>query len=245
MTWLSSPAPRPGARQRLICFAHAGGSAHFYRGWAEALPDLEVHAVHYPGRAHRIDEPTATDLRGLAGEIAEGIRHLNDRPLALFGHSMGAVVAFETALRLRETGVRVSHVFASAARAPQLPGVPIGDGGPLDEDAVAEALIALGGTDAQALADPMLRELILPYVCADLIMLDAYVHRPGSRLDCPVTAIVGDADQQVGAAHADAWAEVTSGPFRRRIVSGDHFYLTPRPPFALIGEALSPLSTHA
>ncbi|MFJ4186379.1 thioesterase II family protein [Kitasatospora sp. NPDC089509] len=239
-TWLKCPVPRPEATHRLVCFPHAGGSASFFHGWARHLPEYEIHAVCYPGRAARLDEAPATDLHRLAGDIADTLQSLPDeRPMAFLGHSMGAVVAYETARRLQAAGRPVVHLYASGARAPHLAHPDGGsDTTDMDDEAIADALVSLGGTDAELLSDPDLRELVLPYVCGDFRMFDAYRHRPGPLLACPVTAIAGDADPQVGRAHAAAWAAVTEGSFHHHTVPGDHFYLIPRPPLAVLAQGL-------
>ncbi|MFF3209729.1 thioesterase II family protein [Streptomyces sp. NPDC002886] len=240
MTWLKCPEPRPLATHRLVCFPHAGGSASFFHEWARELPEYEVHAVCYPGRAARLGEPLPTDLHQLAGEIAEAVLPLLDRPVAFLGHSMGAVVAYETARLLQAAGRPVSHLYASGARAPQLAHRPEPGRGAqeMDDEDIADALTALGGTDAELLADPDFRELVLPYVCGDFRMFDAYEHRPGPLLDSPVTAVAGDGDPQVSTADAAAWEAVTQGPFRHHTVPGDHFYLIARPPFAILSQGL-------
>ncbi|WP_274563194.1 thioesterase II family protein [Streptomyces spiramyceticus] len=236
--WLRCATPRSEAAYRLVCFPHAGGSAPFFHSWAEGLPEYEVHAVCYPGRASRLDEPLPTSLLPLAADIAEAVRPLLDRPVAFLGHSMGAVVAFETARLLQAEGHPVAHLFASGARAPHLAHPEGPEAAGMDDDAIADALVSLGGTDAELLADPDFRELVLPYVCGDFRMFDAYVHRLGA-LTCDVTAIAGDADPQVGTQHAAAWAEVTEGRFTHHTMPGDHFYLTSNPPFRLIEAAFS------
>jgi pyochelin biosynthetic protein PchC len=238
MTWLHCPRHRPYARQRLVCFPHAGGSASFFRDWGPALPSVEVHTVCYPGRAARIGDPPPTDLTALAEEIAAAVEPLtgDDLPVALFGHSMGSVVAFETARLLQARGAGLSHLYASGSRGPRLSRVrPEGSADVYDDpDAVTAELLALGGTDAELLADPDFRDLVLPYVLGDFRMFDAYEYRPEPRLTCPVTAIVGDADPQVSTVQSEAWREVTDGPFRHLTVPGDHFYLAHEPPFTLL-----------
>ncbi|UNO43712.1 thioesterase [Streptomyces sp. MST-110588] len=232
--WFQRLTARPGGRQRLICFPHAGGSAPFFRDWGERLPGTEVHSVRYPGRGERLAEPSPTDLGELGREIAEALTPLADLPLALFGHSMGAVVALETARALEERGIRPAHLFASGSRNAPLPAPEELDTED-DADAVCERLVALGGTDAEMAADPAFRELVLPYILSDSRMFTSYAHRPGPVLRCPVTTIVGDRDED---ADRRPWPELTDGGFCEHIVRGDHFYLIQEPPFALLRTAL-------
>ncbi|PKW00403.1 Surfactin synthase thioesterase subunit [Streptomyces sp. 1222.5] len=236
MTWLTCTVPRPEAPIALVCFPHAGGSAHVFREWAAAFPDIEVHAVSYPGRAHRIAEPVPSNLRRLAADIRDATRPLLHRPTAFLGHSMGAAVAFETALLLQRDGTPVSHLFASSCRALHLPRPTLPDGD--DGTAVLKALAELGGTEPEVLADPVLRDLVVPYVLGDLQMFDTYRYRPGDVLHCPVTAITGLTDIHVTPEQAAAWSAMTRGPFRCEPVLGGHFHLTHEPPFGMLRESL-------
>ena len=199
---------------------------------------MEVHTVCYPGRAARIGDPPPTDLTAMAEEIAAAVESLtgDDLPVALFGHSMGAVVAFESARLLQARGIGPSHLYASGSRSPHFSRVRPGTSADVydDPDAVTAQLLALGGTDAELLADAAFRDLVLPYVLGDFRMFDAYEYRPDPQLTCPVTAIVGDADPQVSTVQSAAWREVTDGPFRHLTVPGDHFYLAHEPPFPLL-----------
>jgi surfactin synthase thioesterase subunit len=234
-TWLSCPQPVAGPCNRLICFPHAGGAASFFRAWGTQLPEIEVHAVCYPGRAARIHESPASDLRTLAGDIAGAIASLegvDGAPLALFGHSMGAVVALETARTLEARGIAIAHLLVSGSRNGDRVDVEA-PAASHDEhaDAMVERLVELGGTDAEMAADPLFQELVLPYVRSDSQMFHAYMLRKTPRLTCPVTAIVGDVDVD---ADLRPWAELTSSTFREYVVSGDHFYLVGSPPCDLI-----------
>ncbi len=234
MSWLRCPDPRPWATTRLVCLPHAGGSAVAYRAWGKAAsPALEVHAVQYPGRADRMREPMMGDARQAARLIAAALAPLTDRPLALFGHSMGTILAYETALLLQARGAAPVHLFMSAAPPVHLRGDGRDPVAEKDDDGVIAELVSLGGTDAEALADPELRELVLPYIRADYRLVHGYEHRPGDRLTSPVTALVGEADSHAPVEKAARWNEVTDGECELRVFPGGHFYLNDQLPEVL------------
>jgi surfactin synthase thioesterase subunit len=219
---------------RFICFPHAGGSASFFRGWAAQLPEYQVYAVRYPGRGERIMESPPNDLLAMAAEVADAIAKQSRKPVVLFGHSMGAIVALECARNLSEADIPILHLFASGS----------GDGDEPEwcEDANEESdsdiirkLVELGGTDAQIASDPDFQKLVIPYVRADSAMFHAYRMNLRPTLSCPVTAIVGDADAD---ADRRPWHKLTAGVFKQLTVAGDHFYLISRPPIAVIRSAL-------
>ena len=240
MSWFRCPEPRPFATLRLVCFPHAGGSAVFFRPWAKAVsPAVEVHTVQYPGRADRLKDPLIRDIDRLSLLIAGAIAPLLDRPVAFFGHSMGASVAYETARVLQARGTSLVHFFASSASAPQVRN-PRGVSAMDDEMLVAE-MLKLGGTDAELFEDPEMRALVLPYVRNDFEALDLYRPKQGPPLNVPVTALVGDADPDVTPAHIERWAEVAGSSFKSLILPGDHFYLVPQQA-AVIREVLTTLN---
>ena len=235
--WLRAFHDAHEQARTLVCFPHAGGTAGQYFPLSAALaPDVRVLAVQYPGRQDRCTEPAFEDVALLANEIARLLAEPRPAsPPVLFGHSLGALVAFETATRLEHrygaapAGLIVSGMQAPYRRtAPRLPG----DG----EDAALEALLRLGGTDPAIAVHPELRAMILPALRSDLRAAAAY--RPGncpSLLSCPVTAWTGRDDELT---HGDvqAWAEHTTAGFHTRDFAGGHFYLNGFPP--LIVEAV-------
>ncbi|MFJ9041569.1 thioesterase II family protein [Streptomyces sp. NPDC102406] len=239
MLWTQIVEPRPFAGWRLVCFPHAGGSPYFFRDWGGALPWAEVHAVCYPGRAERFGEPCATDLTAMAREIAvELLAPDDDRPLALFGHSMGATVAYEVTRALEAAGRTVRHLFASGARAPQSHVPDSAAAATWDEAAITRTLVELGGTEPELLRNRAFVELVLPYIGADFRMLAAYGGGSARPLACPLTALVGADDPRVTAAQTAAWGEVTRGAFARHTLPGGHFYLEQAPPHEVLATVL-------
>ncbi|OYP16071.1 thioesterase [Streptomyces sp. FBKL.4005] len=231
--WLVCETARPDAPTRLVCFPHAGGSAAFYRSWGASLAEAEVYAVQYPGRADRLDEEPPHDLVRLAAGIADALEPLADRPLAFFGHSLGAPVALETARALQGRGLPVAHLFASGSRDAPLPTGLVAEE---DPDRLLEDLVRMGGTDAEMAADPIFQEVVLPYLIADGRMFHRYEMAAEPLLTCPVTTIVGDRDED---ADRRPWSALSTGPVREVGVPGNHFYLIADPPYALLRQTLA------
>jgi surfactin synthase thioesterase subunit len=224
--WIAYLRPRPEARLRLVCFPYAGGGASVYRGWQEALPGfIEVWPVQPPGREGRIREAPLTSVDALVdGFLDAHARDLEAAPYALFGHSMGATLAHETALRLvRRGGPPPLHLAVSARRAPHRPEhhPPIHD---LPEDEFRAELRRLNGTPQEVLDHPELMDLIGPMLRADFTLIETY--RPGDTppLDAPITAYGGLADPDVPRDDLEAWSECTRRRFRVGIFPGDHFF---------------------
>src|SRR5687767_9570102 len=120
--WILVPRPAISPRVRLLCFPHGGGSAHAYFAWPKHLPaDVEVCAVQLPGRGRRLREAPPTGIDQVLEPLWRAFQPLRDAPVAFFGHSLGALVAFEFARQLQARGVRLVHLFVSGATAPQLP----------------------------------------------------------------------------------------------------------------------------
>ncbi|WP_075736980.1 thioesterase II family protein [Streptomyces acidiscabies] len=215
--WLRQYHEAAHGAVRLVCFPFAGGSANYFLGLSRLLaPDVQVLAVQYPGRQDRRHEPCVESVPALAdGVVGELPPDGDGADIALFGHSMGALVAFETALRRTPAHLFVSGAVARLYR----PGRPV-----TEEDVLAH-LREMGGTDARLFANPELQRLVLPVLRADYQAVAAYDPPGAVRLPCPVTALIGDRDPRTTPLEAATWRGRTDAAFDLQVLPGGHFYL--------------------
>ncbi len=225
-TWFVIPRPNPSAELRLFCFSYAGGTPHIFRNWAERLPSwVEVCAIQLPGRGNRIFEKPYTHITPLINDLADHLEMYDDKLFACFGHSMGALLAFEWLRTLRRLKRNLPELmFFSGCVAPQiydkekpLYGLP-------DEELITE-LEKLGGTPSELLENAELMELVLPTLRADFELLHFYRYAPEPQFDLPFAAFGGKDDKDVDLNRLKAWHEQTKGDFSIEIFAGNHFYL--------------------
>jgi surfactin synthase thioesterase subunit len=223
-TWIRRFFPSDEAAVQLICLPHAGGSAPFYRPVAQALtPHIEVLAVQYPGRQDRRREPMLESIEALADGVATAVRDAVDRPFALFGHSMGATLAFEVALRLERAGSNPLRIFASGRRAPSTHRDE--QVHKRDDDGVIAELRTLSGTDQRVFGDEELLRMVLPAIRNDYRAAETYTCPPDVRVKAPITAMTGKDDPKATREEVEAWEQHTEGAFDLRAYSGGHFFL--------------------
>jgi medium-chain acyl-[acyl-carrier-protein] hydrolase len=218
--------PDPTAHLRLICLPYAGGGTVEYRQWQPRVPTgVQVCPVVLPGRESRLSEAPLRDMDALVTAMLPAVAALTDRPYALFGHSMGAWVAFELARALRRRGCPAPvRLFASGRRAPDVPDrlSPIHS---LDDTAFLAALQArYQAIPPQLLAQREILALFLPALRADFALIERYTHRPEAPLAVPVEVWAGMDDALVTDADLDAWSAHSTAPVRRMRLAGGHFY---------------------
>lgn len=219
--------PRAVARPslRLIVFHHAGGSAAMYHPMSARLPaDWELLVLDLPGRGKRHAEPPLTAMQAAIERAADDVRPWLDAPVALFGHSLGGILAAEVGRACERAGASPVWVGISGriapcfqADAPRLSA--------MDDAALLDALIALGGTPAQIRDMPELRDRLMRLVRADIALLESYAPAPDrTPLGCPVTTFAGRDDVWARPDAMLSWAHETRGPWHQRVYPGGHFY---------------------
>jgi surfactin synthase thioesterase subunit len=227
--WFPGISTRVSGALRLICFPHAGGTPSAYRDWPDHLGGpVQIVPVLLPGRGFRLSERPRTDLGAMAADIAGALieQGLADN-YALFGHSMGALLAYEVACELRARGAaEAQHLFVSGSRAPHLYGR--GLGADLGDEALLRMVRDLGGLEGLGI-DPRTGESPfarrLPVLRADLVACETYHWTPRRPLDCPMTAFSAAADPIATPSQVEEWREYTYGSLLRHHLPGGHFYL--------------------
>jgi medium-chain acyl-[acyl-carrier-protein] hydrolase len=225
--WFVRPQRRSSASLRLFCIPYAGSGSAAYRGWAEAVdPAIDVLYVQAPGRENRLREKPLRSVEALTDLLTEAVIPEIDRPFALYGHSLGGILAFELARAIRQrTGFEPVHLFVSASRAPHLaydfePMTQLPDMAFLEELNNRYESIPLA-----LLNDPEIRELLLPCLRADLTMLENYTYRGGAPLACGITSFGGWGDRTVRREALEGWGQHTLKEFRVQMLPGSHLFL--------------------
>jgi surfactin synthase thioesterase subunit len=234
--WLVCFKRRPQAKLRLICFAHAGGSASAFAAWHRDLPDsIELCAVKLPGRDERRTEPACSDVTRLTAELIEALRPAHDRPVALLGYSLGALLAFEYARAARKAGLAPpAHLIVAASRAPQLAREP-GIAKASESELVHQMRVRYDGIPQPILDDPELLAYFLPIIRADLGLLESYPYVPDAPLGCDITALGGERDPRITREALAAWGIHTQGQCEALTLPGGHFFVTAERRAAVMG----------
>jgi medium-chain acyl-[acyl-carrier-protein] hydrolase len=225
--WLAYYKPNPKVRLRLFCFHYAGGSASAYRSWANRLPEwVELLPVQLPGREGRISETPINTVSELVNALRSALKpYLTPYPFALFGHSMGGLIAYELARSLELSGEsQPSLLMVSSYPAPQIH---------LDEYKIAglpeESFLFELNRRFNTIPDSMrqnqeLIDLLMPMLRADFSLTENYRYNPGKPLTCPVMVYGGTDDPEIKESDLTPWELQTTGTFNLRLFRGDHFY---------------------
>lgn len=243
--WFPGLTPEGGSHAaplRLICVPYAGGTASVYRGWEAALgTGVRVVPVALPGRGLRLREPPYSAMRPLARDLADALTDCAlTHDYALFGHSMGALIAYETAREMLRRGLPGPVALIVSGRVSPQSTVRLAHLHDRSDAEFAAALLKVGGTPDELFRDDEIRKLLFPLLRADFALNEEYEHQPGPRLACPLTVLGGTRDARVPVPELAGWAELSSGPTQTQLVAGGHFFVAERrlEVLGLIREAL-------
>lgn len=211
---------------KMFCFPYAGGSTLIFRQWEDSLPPtVQLISVELPGRGSRLRDSCFLSLPVLVNELEEVILPLLDKPFVFFGHSMGALIAFELARVLRRRhGLEPQTLFVAGRSAPQIPNSkPISYNLPHDE--FIQEIIRLDGTPKEVLEHAELMELMIPLLRADLQLVQTYEYVDGAPLGCPIVVYGGLEDGDVPREKLLPWKEQTHSDFALHMLPGGHFFI--------------------
>lgn len=226
-SWLRAAPVRDDTRALLICFPHAGGSALSFNAWAKWLPDwLMLVRAQLPGRDDLATIGPLDQAASLVPHYLRAVLQLGDHPLILYGHSLGAILAFELARAMRRAGLRLPLALCvSGRRAPPL-ALSHAALWALSDMALVSAMREMGGPMSSVFDNPRWRDRLFPLIRADLAISDRYHPLAEAPLGCPIIAFHGADDSLVKAAEVKAWGAETVGGFHFLSLAGRHFFDT-------------------
>ncbi|MBK8901318.1 MAG: thioesterase [Anaerolineaceae bacterium] len=224
--WLMPFSRGQNGRLRLFFFPHAGGGASTFFQWSRMLPEyVTSYAVQLPGRETRLRDTLHHQVDTVVQALAQALPPFLDRPFVFWGHSMGALLSYEVAQRLRRQGLPLpQRLIVSGLNAPH---VPYAD--PhihhLPEAEFVTALEGLNGTSPTVLQNAELRSLVLPMIRADFQMVETYAYREAAPLPCPITVLDAVDDEKTDEAGLQEWQQQSTELLEMFTFPGNHFFL--------------------
>jgi medium-chain acyl-[acyl-carrier-protein] hydrolase len=222
--WIVTPRPNPRASIRLVLLADLGGSAATFRGWSERLPTANLGVVQLPGRESRLREPFVQSVAEAAQAVADEVV-VGGQPAVLFGHGLGALIAFETARCLETRHWPVLALFVSGQSPPALATeVPRLADAPADE-LLEQLKCRRHVLPGDVAADPDALRIALPIVRADLAIIESYRYESREPLRWPLIACDAVAEPHVSRDDVEGWRRETTGRFSVQRFGGDRSYI--------------------
>jgi len=224
--WVTCPFPQPDAALRIFCLPFAGGGATIYRDWGKLLGStIEVCPIQLPGRESRFSEPAFTEAQALAQALSNQLQPYKDKPFVLYGHSMGALVAFELTRVLQDAGFKMPEtLILGAHRAAHLPRTRETFYS-LDDKTFIQKLQRFGGFPEEVLASEELMQLLMPTLKADFKLCDTYVYSDQEPLNCPIHVFSGATDREAPYDVMEAWRQHSSIGTQMHVFQAGHFFI--------------------
>ena len=224
--WFIPFKQEKNAYTRLFCFHYGGGSASAYREWAKDLADhVELIAIQLPGRENRFNEPLLNNVSDIVDRLCLHFNGYLDKSFIFFGHSIGALIAFEFVRALRRKGIQPpKHLIVSSTKAPQVPlkRALIHN---LPDLKLIEEIRKYKGIPSTILEDKELMAIFLPIIRADFCISETHKYTSEEPLTCPITALGGLSDDTFDSQDLLKWQEQTSASFEYDLLPGDHFFI--------------------
>jgi medium-chain acyl-[acyl-carrier-protein] hydrolase len=224
--WFIPFKQEKNAYLRLFCFHYSGGSASAFRQWStDVIGDVELIAIQLPGREERFNEPLLNNISQIVNNLCWHFNNYLDKPFIFFGHSTGALIAFEFVRALRRKGMpKPEHLVISGTKAPQVPlkKQPIHD---LPNLKFIEELKKYNGIADYIIENEELMSIFMPTIRADFCISETYKYTSEEPLTCPMTVLGGLSDDTVDLDDLIQWKEQTSSLFKYHLLFGDHFFV--------------------
>lgn len=225
--WIKYGNKNPDAKIRLFCLPYAGASASIYNKWQNEFGKLiEVQPIQLPGRENRYEEKYDTNVKDLVQNISVGIEQFLDKPFAIFGHSMGAILAYELSCEIyKRYAKKLTALFVSACRCPE----QMSDYKPiihnLPDDEFFKAVQGYNGIHPEFLQSKEFIQYFIPILRNDFKTVETYTYEKKSQLECPIIAYCGINDSNILTDQVIKWQDYTSDKFSYKIFEGDHFFI--------------------
>ena len=223
--WIVRSAKNNSIKSRLFCFPYAGGNAGIYKDWVQHFEETEIVAIQLPGRSNRFSEACIDNLASCVEEILHSVKHLLDKPFAFFGHSLGAIIAYELLRKIPERQyTNCLQLFVSGRIAPDLvsPNPKISH---LPNDQFKKVLKQYEGTDIELLKNDDLMDVLIPMLRSDFKMIETYHHQHKSPLKTPITTLSGKDDLFVDFDAVSEWQRFSGKPLTHHSFDGNHFFV--------------------
>lgn len=209
----------------MICFPFAGGGASAYMNWTNKLDkSISLCPVQLPGREKRFAEPAFTSMKDAVDALMVSITAIaREKEIVLYGHSMGARIAYEVAKELQQKGINIKYLFVSGSPTPDVPeAMPIYH---LNDNEFIEGLKRFDGTPKEILENQELISVFLPMLRADFTLIDTYCEDEITVLHCPIMSFGGDSDNDAKPDEIREWSKCTNNSFDYKVYSGGHFFI--------------------
>lgn len=224
-TWIL-PLRSKGEKVRLICFPYAGGGPCIFQKWSAWLAaHVGLYSVNLPGRGTRLQEAPVSRLQPIVNALLNDLHRLRDMPFVFFGHSMGALLAFETARALRLHGIGGPCLLVASGCRPPRMAEQREKTHHLSDEAFLQKLSELGGTPNEVLQSSELMALLMPALRADFSVIDSYQYEPSFPLDYPITVVSGAQDDLAHGSMMADWRTQTSSVLSLHELQGGHFFI--------------------